>query len=106
MECVLQGLHWSTCLVYLNDIIIIYSRTIEEHLARLAEVFTRLRGANLKIKPSKCHLLQRSVHYLGHVVSGKGVETDATKIERSCQPPLEQRSSSSFLECVPTIEDS
>ena len=41
MEHVLQGLHWSTCLVYLDDIVI-YSRTIEEHLARLAEVFTRL----------------------------------------------------------------
>ena len=86
MECVLQGLHWSTCLVYLDDIII-YSRTIEEHLARLAEVFTRLRDANLKIKPSKCHLLQRSVHYLGHVVSGKSVETDATKIECIAQLP-------------------
>ena len=80
MECALQGLHWSTCLVHLDDIIM-YSRTIEEHLARLAEVFTRLWDANLKIKPSKFHLPQRSVHYPGHVVSAKGVETDTTKIK-------------------------
>lgn len=86
MEHVLQGLHWSTCLVYLDDIVI-YSRTIEEHLARLAEVFTRLREANLKIKPSKCHFLRRSVHYLGHVVSGKGVETDAAKVKCIAQLP-------------------
>jgi hypothetical protein len=31
MELVLAGLHWSTCLVYLDDIII-YSRTIDVHL--------------------------------------------------------------------------
>ena len=31
-------------------------------------------------KPSKCHLLQTSVCYLGHVVSAKGVETDPEKI--------------------------
>ena len=61
MERVLQGLYWSSCLVYLDDIIV-YGKTIEEHLTRLAEVFTRFREANLKIKPSKCHLLQKSVY--------------------------------------------
>ena len=65
MERVLKGLHWSTCLVYLDDIII-FSKTIDEHLERLAEVFSRLRDAGLKLKPAKCHLLKRCVHYLGH----------------------------------------
>ena len=50
MELVLRGLHWSTCLVYLDDIIV-YSSTIEEHFTRLREVFERLRMAGLKIKP-------------------------------------------------------
>ena len=71
MGKVLSGLHWSTCLVYLDDIII-FSRTIEEHLERLAEVLGRLRDAGLKLKPAKCHLLRKSVHYLGHVVSEMG----------------------------------
>ena len=86
MERVLQGLHWSSCLVYLDDIII-YSRTIGKHLTRLAEVFLRLREAKLKIKPSKCHLLRKSIHYLGHVVSRNGVETDPTKIKFIVQWP-------------------
>ena len=60
MERVLAGLHWSSCLVYLDDIIV-YSRSVEEHLTLLGEVFARLRKAGLKIKPSKCHLLQTSV---------------------------------------------
>ena len=80
MEHVLRGLHWSTCLVYLDDIII-FSTTIEEHLTRLADVLTRMRQAGLKVKPSNCHLMKKSVHYLGHVVSSEGVETDPAKIQ-------------------------
>ncbi len=80
MERVLQGLHWSTCLVYLDDIII-FSASVGDHLARLDEVLARLREAGLKLKPSKCQLLRKSVHYLGHVVSERGVETDPAKIE-------------------------
>ena len=34
MERVLSGLHWTSCLVYLDDIII-FSKTIDEHLERL-----------------------------------------------------------------------
>ena len=80
MERVLRGLHWRTCLFYLDDIII-FSKTVQDHLLRLAEVFTRLRNAGLKLKPGKCHLLRKSVHYLGHVVSNRVVETDPAKIK-------------------------
>ena len=45
MDRVLAGLHWETCLFYLDDIIV-FSSTWEEHLARLREVFERLRHAN------------------------------------------------------------
>ncbi|CAM9485109.1 unnamed protein product [Lampetra fluviatilis] len=31
-----------------------------------------MRSAKLKFKPKKCHLLQRSVRYLGHIVSAEG----------------------------------
>ena len=53
MELALSDLHWKTCLVYLDDIII-FSRTVEDHFSPLAEVFQRLRDAGLKLKPSKC----------------------------------------------------
>ena len=80
MEKVLSGLHWSTWLVYLDNIII-FSRTIEEHLERLAEVLGRLCDAGLKLKPAKCHLLRKSVYYLGHIVSERGIETDPQKVK-------------------------
>jgi len=78
MELALTGLHWSICLVYLDDIII-YSRTVGEHLQHLQEVLQRLRAAGLKLKPSKCYLLQKSVHYLGHIISECGIKTDPQK---------------------------
>ena len=68
------------CLVYLDDIIV-FGRTFEEQLERLEEVFKRLRSANLKLKPSKCFLCQRSVEFLGHVVSEKGLTMQSSKIE-------------------------
>jgi len=52
--------------VYIDDILI-YSRTLEEHLSHLKTVMTRLTHAGLKLKPSKCLLVQKEVNYLGHV---------------------------------------
>ena len=80
MELVLTGLHWSSCLVYIDDIII-FSSTVQEHFQQLLEVFERLRSAGLKVKPSKCHLFRRSVDYLGHIVSRQGVQTYPGKTE-------------------------
>eukprot|EP00731_Ephydatia_muelleri_P004061 Em0002g237a len=78
MEEVLSGLHWTTCLVYLDDILI-FSATVEDHLVRLRDVLDRLKNAGLKIKPSKCHLMRKSIKYLGHVVSEHGIKTDPEK---------------------------
>ncbi|CAC5409373.1 Transposon Ty3-G Gag-Pol polyprotein,Transposon Ty3-I Gag-Pol polyprotein,Retrovirus-related Pol polyprotein from transposon 297 [Mytilus coruscus] len=50
---VLTGLPWKTCLVYLDDIMII-GKTFEEHIKNLEEVMQRLRDANLKLNPKKC----------------------------------------------------
>ena len=57
MERVLSGLHWTSCLVYLDDIIV-FSQSIADHLQKLREVFVRFQEAGLKIKPSakKCPL--------------------------------------------------
>ena len=41
----------------------------------------RLEEVNLKLKPSKCVLLQKEVNFLGHVVSAEGVSTDPDKIK-------------------------
>ncbi|XP_075919984.1 uncharacterized protein LOC142922927 [Petromyzon marinus] len=78
MELVLAGLQWDSCLIYLDDVIV-FSRTFGEHIERLRAVFLKIRAANLKFKPQKCHLLRESVRYLGHIVSRSGISTDPEK---------------------------
>ena len=89
MEMVLRGLHWKTLLIYLDDVIV-FSHSLEDHCARLAEVFSRLRTARLKLKPSKCELFQTKVNYLGHVVSSRGVSTDPQKVKAVQEWPKPQ----------------
>jgi len=79
MDCVLCGLSYLTCLVYLNNVIV-FGRSFEEQLYHLEEVFARLRSAKLKLKPSKCSLFQRSVEFLGDVVSENGIAMQDEKI--------------------------
>ena len=80
MNLVLSGLTYTSCLVYLDDIIVM-SRTLEEHHTRLEEVFRRIRGAKLKLRPDKCVLLQKEATFLGHVVSAKGIKLDPKKLK-------------------------
>ncbi|GFY06605.1 retrovirus-related Pol polyprotein from transposon 17.6 [Trichonephila clavipes] len=79
METVLGGLTYEACLVYLDDIIIV-GRSFEEHLKNIRRVLQKLKEANLKLSPSKCHLFWREVTYLGHISSAEGVRTDPDKI--------------------------
>lgn len=53
MDVVLGKLKWQCALVYVNDINI-HSKTFEEHMFDLQQVFDKLRLAKLKLKPSKC----------------------------------------------------
>ena len=81
MDRVLAGMQWETCLVYLDDIIVL-AKDVPEMLKRLGQVFQRLKHANLKLKPTKCCLFRRQVAYLGHIVSEQGVATDPNKVHK------------------------
>ena len=72
MDLVLCGLTYSTCLVYLDDIV--FARDFDTPVQRLQEVLDRLRAANLKLHVKKCSLFQRKVDFLGHVLSEAGIE--------------------------------
>ena len=80
MESCLSDLHLNWCIIYLDDVII-FSRTPEEHIAWLEAVFKKISDAGLKLKPSKCEFFKKQIHYLGHIVSNNGIETDPKKIE-------------------------
>ena len=77
MDRFLSGLLWETCLFYLDDIIV-FSSTWEEHLARLRQVFERLRHANLKLGAEKCTFAAKEVSCLGHRVTEEGLLPDSS----------------------------
>ena len=81
MQAVLSGLEWRSCFAYLDDILIA-SRTFDDHLRHLREVFGRLREAGLRLKPKKCLILRNEVPYLGHVISTQGIRPDPSKTEK------------------------
>ena len=87
MELILAGLHWTTCLLYVDDIIC-FSKTVDEHISRLDEILNRIREAGLKLSPNKCKLFQQEVVFLGHIVSETGVSTDPQKVRAVKEWPV------------------
>jgi len=79
VDVVMSGLKFEICLMYINDIIV-HSTTLVDHFERLRFVLGRLQDVDLKLKPSKCNLLQNSVEFLGHVVSEGHVGVNPKKI--------------------------
>lgn len=67
-------------LCYLDDVLV-FAPTAEMALERLEMVFEHLRAHNLKLAPNKCHFLQKSVKFLGHIVSAEGIATDPEKVQ-------------------------
>ena len=81
MNSVLAGLQWTTCLVYIDDIIVV-GNTFDQHLNNLQCVFERLKQAGLKVQPYKCQFLQQKVTFLGHIISPNGIAPDPTKTSK------------------------
>ena len=78
MNSVLAGLQCTSCLVYIDDIIVV-GNSFDQYLSNLQQVLERLKQAGLKVHPSKCQFLQREVTFLGHVISPNGIAPDPVK---------------------------
>lgn len=79
MDTVLKNLNFEICLAYIDDIIV-FSHDLSSHMERLNKLFQRLKEANLKLKISKCNVLQKQVTFLGFSISQRGVGTDVEKV--------------------------
>lgn len=68
----LVNTRWDFCLVYIDDVII-FSRTFDQHILHLNEVFSVLYNANLQLNPQKCSLIKNEINYLGHTINQLGI---------------------------------
>ncbi|GFT82734.1 retrovirus-related Pol polyprotein from transposon 17.6 [Trichonephila clavipes] len=66
---------------FLDDDIIVFSETVEDHLIRLRLVLKCLQEAGLKLNSKKCLFAAQEVKILGHLVSSNGVRPDPDKIK-------------------------
>ncbi len=89
MERALADLRGRICFVYIDDIII-YSKTLEQHIQHLNTVFHKLTQANLTLNMKKCHFFKPQLKFLGHIVSGRGVEIDLEKTKAVAEFPQPQ----------------
>lgn len=65
---------------YLDDILV-YSRNHTEHVEHVRKVLTRLKEAELLLKPEKCQFFQKKVKFLGFILSAQGIQMDASKVQ-------------------------
>lgn len=72
VDNVIAGIKCRSALFYMDDCVV-YSKTFEEHIADLGDIFRRFSEASFKPKPQKCLLFCLAVAYLDHIVSEEGI---------------------------------
>uniref|UniRef100_A0A151UI19 Transposon Ty3-I Gag-Pol polyprotein n=1 Tax=Cajanus cajan TaxID=3821 RepID=A0A151UI19_CAJCA len=80
MNHVLRDCIGKFVVVYFDDILV-YRKTLDEHLGHLREVLIILRDNHLYSNFEKCTFCQNQVNFLGFIVSKDGVHVDPEKVK-------------------------
>ncbi|KAK1628385.1 hypothetical protein QYE76_002700 [Lolium multiflorum] len=80
MNHILRPLIGKSVVVYFDDILI-YSKTLEDHVQHVREVLCILRHEKLFANLPKCTFAQNKLVFLGFVVSANGIEVDSSKVD-------------------------
>ncbi|CEL60395.1 Transposon Ty3-I Gag-Pol polyprotein OS=Saccharomyces cerevisiae (strain ATCC 204508 / S288c) GN=TY3B-I PE=3 SV=2 [Rhizoctonia solani AG-1 IB] len=87
--------------VYLDDVVI-FSDTLEEHVAHIRTVLKVLKREKLFLSPNKMQFLAEDLHILGHIVDSKGIRMDPHKVDSvsKWKTPESKEQLASFLGAV------
>lgn len=96
MESILSQCKNVIC--YIDDMLV-YGKDESEHDHCLAEVMKVLKKRKVMLNSEKCKLKQREVTFLGHKLSGKGIEPLESKVLaiKQFRPPKTKEETRSFL---------
>ena len=64
------------------DNILIHSKSEEEHPIHIEEVIKTPHGHRISINFEKSSFAKEEVHYLGHIISAKGIKPDIEKVKK------------------------
>ena len=80
MNHILRSLIGKSVVVYFDDILV-YSKSLEEHVTHVKEVLQILRHEKLYANLPKCTFAKDKLIFLGFVVSSNGIEVDVSKVK-------------------------
>lgn len=87
MDNVLREHLHRICFVYMDDIVI-FSKSLQEHQQHIKLIFDKLRQYNLKVQLDKSEFACKTVKFLGHVITDKGIRPNPDKIEAIRKFPI------------------
>ena len=87
------------CFLIFFDDFLVYSKSVDEHVHHLRQVFEVMGSNKLFAKRSKCEFATEIVEYSGHYIEVKGISTDPNKIKavKECAEPDSVKKLRGFL---------
>jgi hypothetical protein len=84
--------------IYLDDITI-FSKSDDEHLQHLKQIFRKCRRYGISLNPKKSHFSMPEGKLLGHIISAGGIKIDPKRVEaiQKIEIPRNKKSIQSFI---------
>jgi hypothetical protein len=64
---------------YMDDLLIITRKTLDEHLQEMERVLARLHDAGLKVNAAKSLFCAHEIEYLGYILTREGINPNQKK---------------------------
>jgi hypothetical protein len=92
---------------YIDDLLCITKGSLEDHLAKLGLVLTRLQDAGLKVNAGKSFFCAVETKYLGYILTRDGIKPQPKKVQAilALTPPTNVRQLRRFLGMVQYYRD-
>ena len=81
---------------YLDDLLIISKASLSDHLEKLRMVFTKLRGARLKVNADKSKFCALETEYLGYTLTRERIQPQTKK---GTSNPCNKTSNNKYITC-------
>ena len=96
---------WVSCLLYIDDVLVFTSGSINDHERAVDRVLYRLHDAGMKLRRRKCTFGATQIDYLRYTITTHGITPRSSylqKLKRS-NPPQDKAQLRSFLGLIPFL---